>query len=74
MNQIKLSDLKAKMKAVSNEYRKELDAMAKTKERPAGLKKTTIDDLVSGHSDGMRNAVTMLRAAGIIEVDDEVTS
>ncbi len=68
---IKMSELRAKTDAVRAEYRKELDAMAKSKERPAGLKKQPIEDLASGHMDGVRNAVTMLRAAGLFVVDDD---
>lgn len=67
---IKLSDLKGKMHAVCADYRKGLDAMAKSKERPMGFKKTTIEDLAAGHEDGVRNAVAMLRAASLLAVDE----
>ncbi len=57
-------------KTIGDQYRIELDAMAKTKDRPFGFTKKTIEDLVSGHTDGMRNMILALRAQGIVEVED----
>ena len=55
---------------IADQYRTELEAMAKTKDRPHGFTKKTIEDLVSGHTDGMRNMVLALRAQGILDVED----
>lgn len=67
---ITLARLSIMMQTVAKQFKIELDAMQKTKDRPMGFTKKQIGDLASGHSDGMRNMVVALRAAGIIEVEE----
>lgn len=53
-----------------DEHRKALDATAKSKERPLGLKKQTIDDFAAGHADGVRNTIAALQAQGLLVVKE----
>ena len=58
------------LSAIREEYRDGLRNMAKTKERPFGLTKKTIDDLAAGHDDGVCNVIKTLRAKGLLLVED----
>jgi len=52
------------------EYARELNAMKRTKERPQGFTQHTIDDLLAGYADGIRNTLTALRCKGAITIDE----
>ncbi len=67
---ISQKDLATITKTIGDQYRLELDKMAKTKDRPMGLAKRTIEDFASGHADGMRNMIVALRAKGVLVVED----
>jgi len=54
---------------IADQFRIELDAMKRSKDRPMGFTAKQILDLDSGHRDGMRNMVIALRAQGFLVVE-----
>jgi hypothetical protein len=67
MTEVTSSQLTTIRKELSTAFRAELQTLSGG---PRGLKKKTIDDLVAGHADGMRNMIQGLVRAGIITILD----